>query len=167
MFSSYKLRRLLHAMAFRALKVLFLISFTSFPVSGISVDMASGVIVEIGRKFSSGGVYLLVSSEEVAGGWWTDLARFLITAHTLAAVINLEKASIFLFPSATVSVCVMHSAAMKDVSALREVHGRTFGPKLLLIRRVIQPLSSETVYVTMNILFVRFVKSVTIFKLLL
>jgi hypothetical protein len=115
-------------MAFRALKVLFMISLISFPVSGISVDMASGVIVEIGRKFSSGGVYLLVSSEQVAGGWWTDLARFLITAHTLAAVITLEKASIFLFPSATVSVCVMHSAGMKDISALREVHGRTFDP---------------------------------------
>jgi hypothetical protein len=111
-------------MAFRALKVLFLISLRSFPVSGISVDMASGVIVDIGRKFSSGGVYLLVSSEQVTGGWWTNLARFLITAHTLTAIIKLENASTFPFPSEALFVCVMHSAGMEDFSALKEVHCR-------------------------------------------
>jgi hypothetical protein len=138
-------------MAFRALKVLFLISLTSFPVSGISVDMASGVIVEIGRKFSSGGVYLLVSSEQVAGCWWTDLARFLITAHKLAAIINLKNASIFPFPSETLSVCVMHSAGVEDVSALQEVHCTPFDPKLL-VGRNIQPLTSEKVYVIVKFL---------------
>lgn len=133
-------------MAFRAVEVLFLISLTSFPVSGISVDMASGVIVDIGRKFSSGGVYLLVSSEKVAGGWWTDLARYLITAHTLAAIINLGNASIFPVPSEAVSVCVMHSAGIEDVSALQEVHCRPFDPKLF-VDRIIQPLSLEIVHV--------------------
>jgi hypothetical protein len=138
-------------MVFRALKVLFLVSLTSFPISGISVDMASGVIVKIGRKFSSGGVYLLVSSEQVAGRWWTDLARLLITDHTPTALISLEKASTVPFLSERVSVCVMHSAGMKDVSALQEVHSRPFDLKLLLVRKVIQQFSSEKLYVIMNL----------------
>jgi hypothetical protein len=105
-----------------ALKISFLVCLTSFPVSGISVDMTSDVIIELGRKFSSGGVYLLVSSEQVAGGWWTDLARSLIKAHIPAAIINLEEVSIFPFLSERMPFCVMHSAAMKDVSALQEVN---------------------------------------------
>lgn len=143
---SVQATRLFHVMAFRVLEVLFLISLTSFPVSGISVDVASGVIVDIGRKFSSGGVYLLVSSEQVAGGWWTDLARYLITTHTLAAIINLGNASIFPVPSEAVSVCVMRSAGMEEVSALQEVPCRPFDPELF-VGRIVQPLSSEIVHV--------------------
>jgi hypothetical protein len=94
-------------------------------------------------------VYLLASSEQVAGGWWTDLARFLIMAHTLAAIINLGNASIFPFPTETISLCVLHSADMGDVSALQEVHGKPFDPKLL-VSRIIQTLSSETVHVIMK-----------------
>jgi hypothetical protein len=113
-------------MASGALKVSFLVCLTSLLVTGMSVDMASRVIVGLVGEFSSGGVYLLASSQQVAGGWWTALARSLITAHTPAAVINLEEAAIFPFPSERVPVCVMHSADMKNISALQQVHARTY-----------------------------------------
>jgi hypothetical protein len=134
-----------------ALKVYFLICITSFQVSGISVDMASGVITQLGRKFSSGGAYLLVSSEQVAADWWTDLARCLITAHTSAAIMNLEEVSILPFPSERVPVCVMHSADMKDVSSLQKVLTGQSGHKTVASNQDIHPLSAGTIYVIINI----------------
>jgi hypothetical protein len=66
----------------------------------MSGEMAVGVIVELGKKFHSGGAYLLVSSEQVAKSFWFDTVRLLTKDHMPTAVMKLEQAFLIPFPPA-------------------------------------------------------------------
>jgi hypothetical protein len=109
-------------MVLRALGILFIATLTSSLTSGMSGEMAAGLIVELGKTFHSGGAYLLVSSEQDATGGCSETARLLINDHMPTAVMKLEQAFLIPFPPERLSVYVMYSAGLKDMSALQEVH---------------------------------------------
>jgi dTDP-4-dehydrorhamnose reductase len=120
-------------MVFVALKPLLLLYLISYSTSGMPVEKTATVIMELARKFHSGGVYLLVSSEQISRGCWNSTLRLLAKDYLPTAVINLERAFTIPAPSERTSVYVMQSAGMKDRRQLQEVRSlcyRTFSQTL-------------------------------------
>ena len=104
-------------MVFGALKLLLLLSVIHNSISGMSVEKTVRVIVELAGEFRSVGVYLLVSSEQAAGGCWYNTVGLL----TPSAVMNLERVFLSHFQTDGPSVYVIQSAGMKDKPPLRKV----------------------------------------------
>ena len=108
-------------MVFVALKPLLLLSLISYLTTGMPVEKMATVIMQLARQFHSGGVYLLVSSEQTSGGCWNNTLRLLAKDCLPTAVINMERAFTIAAPSERTSVYVMQSAGMKDRRPLQEV----------------------------------------------
>lgn len=126
----YRLMGFSRRMVLRAVKFLLLLSLISYSTSVMSVEKTTRIIVELAGRFRSGGVYLLVTSEQATRGCWNSTVGLLAKDYISTAIVNVERAFLIPFPSERPSVYVIQSAGMKDKRPLQEV--RSFSSRLFL-----------------------------------